>query len=383
MADRGALKISHTIFRWARESAGLSLEIAAKRIGVKPTRLQEWEDIQALPTSRQLENAADAYRRPVATFFLAVPPAEPPLPIDFRAATDAKHDLSPETRLAIRRARWLKSIYAELMEGSANVTEIPRLEHGKPESIAEAIRGWFASALKEVSGKQPSEALRVWRHAIESEGLLVFQFPMPTDEAHAFSLADDIPTIVLNSGDAYTRRIFSAVHELAHLILREPGLCNPSESITTQRLGDVEIRCNAAAGMALVPDAALLNHAAVARLRRRVDVLEILDPIARTFAVSREVVLRRLLELDLVSLSTFRRAMKELQHEFAERQLLKKKSKVIVKPSTKAVARLGRKFVTEALAAHERGAISDSDLSEYLGVRLQHLEKIQELVGVE
>jgi len=260
---------------------------------------------------------------------------------------------------------------------------MPHPANARPESLAEAIRGWFASTLNAIRGKQPDHALRIWRQSLEDAGLLVFQFSLPTEDAHAFSLADEIPTIVLNSHDAYTRRIFSVVHELAHLLLRQPGVCNPSEYVEVEGSPEIEVHCNAAAGLALVPDASLVGHAPIARIRRGKEILEVLEPLARMFAVSREVILRRLFDLDVVNRTAFYRNMELLQHEYQERLKLKKKRKVIVKPSRKAVSQLGKKFVTNVLEAHERGAISDSDLAEFLGIRLHHIDRVQELVGTE
>jgi Zn-dependent peptidase ImmA (M78 family) len=382
MADKTPLRIAPDLFRWARETVGLPLPVAAKRIGVKPEKLEEWEGKEALPTPRQLEKAADAYKRPVAMFFLPAPPKEPPLPIDFRSPKLTKQgDFSTSTRLAIRRARWLKEVYAEIAEPERSA--MPQSDDSRPDSVAEVIRGWLASTFNAVRGKQANDALRIWRDSLEDAGLLVFQFPMPMDDAHAFSFADGVPAIVLNSKDAYARRIFSTVHELAHLILRQPGLCNPSEYVEVEGSTELEVRCNAAAGLALVPNASLTDQPAVLRIRRGGDVLETLEPLARSFAVSRQVILRRLFELDLVNRPTFHRAMEVLQREYQEQLKLKKKRKIIVQPSTKAVGQLGKKFVTNVLSAHERGAISDSDVAEYLGVRLQHIDKVQELVGAE
>jgi Zn-dependent peptidase ImmA (M78 family) len=319
----------------------LPLPVAAKRIGVKPEKLEEWEGKEALPTPRQLEKAADAYKRPVAMFFLPAPPIEPPLPIDFRSPKLAKPgDFSTATRLTIRRACWLREVYAEIAE--TDHADVPQIDDSRPDSVAEVIRGWLASTLNAVKGKQPNVALRIWRDALEGAGLLVFQFPMPMDDAHAFSFADGIPAIVLNSKDAYARRIFSTVHELAHLILRQPGLCNPSEYVEVEGSTELEIRCNAAAGLALVPNASLTDQPAVMRIRRGSDVQEILESLARNFAVSRQVILRRLFELDLVNRATFHRTMEVLQREYQEQLKLKKKRKIVVRPSTKTVGQLGK-----------------------------------------
>ncbi len=382
MAEKQVLTISPAIFRWARESVGLSLPVAAKRIGVKSDKLEEWEQKAALPTPRQLERAADVYKRPVATFFLPTQPEEPPLPVDFRSAAPGEREISTPTRLAIRRARWLKDVYSGLTEHKNS--DLPHQTDSRPESLAEIIREWLSSTLRSVRGKQPDEALRMWRQSLEDAGLLVFQFSLPSSEAHAFSLADEtLPTIVLNSRDVYARRIFSTVHELAHLILRQPGLCNPNEYVEVEGAAQIELRCNAAAALTLVPENLLTEQAPIAQLRRGAHLAPILEQLARTFAVSREVVLRRLFELELVDRATFQRTVALLRQEYEERLKTKKKRKVIVQPSAKAVSQLGKKFVTDVLTAHERGAISDSDVSEYLGVRLQHIDRVHELVGGE
>lgn len=96
------------------------------------------------------------------------------------------------------------------------------------------------------------------------------------------------------------------------------------------------MRCNAAAGLALVPSTALASQSAVLRVRRGADVLDVLEPLARNFAVSRQVILRRLFEIDLVNRATFHHTMDVLQREYQELLKQKKKRKVVVKPSTKA-----------------------------------------------
>jgi hypothetical protein len=45
------------------------------------------------------------------------------------------------------------------------------------------------------------------------------------------------------------------------------------------------------------------------------------------------------------------------------------------------VAELGRGFVSHVLRAHDRGQISDIDLSDYLSLKLRHIEKVEALVS--
>src|SRR5712691_10454009 len=63
-----------TVLEWARKNAGISVDVAAKRAGVKPERLEAWERGEANPTISQLRALAAAYRRPLALFYLSEPP---------------------------------------------------------------------------------------------------------------------------------------------------------------------------------------------------------------------------------------------------------------------------------------------------------------------
>ena len=65
------------VLKWARESAGLSLEDAAKRIPVPVAKLTAAESGSGQLTFSQLKSASHVYKRPLAVFFLDAPPAQP------------------------------------------------------------------------------------------------------------------------------------------------------------------------------------------------------------------------------------------------------------------------------------------------------------------
>jgi transcriptional regulator with XRE-family HTH domain len=166
MASRTHLKLSPSLLRWARETLGLPVEAAAKRIGLKLDKLREWEAETATPTPRQLEKVADVYGRPVASFFLIEPPSEPPLPIDFRSAAGAQEPLSAKTLLAIRKARWLQSVYVDIVaDRSSPSPDIPKIRSDQPQALATAMRNWLGVPPERIRGRQPSEALSLWRRA--------------------------------------------------------------------------------------------------------------------------------------------------------------------------------------------------------------------------
>src|SRR6266851_7017564 len=116
-AARVEALVKPELLRWGRETAGLSLEAAAKKIDVKPERLLSWESGDARPSIPQLRNLADAYKRPLAAFYLPAPPAPLERPRDFRKAPgDGPREDSPALLYEIRRAHYRRDVAIELLE---------------------------------------------------------------------------------------------------------------------------------------------------------------------------------------------------------------------------------------------------------------------------
>ncbi|MBI4519450.1 MAG: helix-turn-helix transcriptional regulator, partial [Gemmatimonadetes bacterium] len=98
--------VKPALLRWARETSGLAPGEAAKKIGVKPERLAEWEEGALRPTVAQLRKAASVYKRPLAVFFLGDPPVQPVPLHDFRRLTAGTPSRpSSGLLLEMRRAR--------------------------------------------------------------------------------------------------------------------------------------------------------------------------------------------------------------------------------------------------------------------------------------
>lgn len=384
MAKAKTLAVDGRLVKWARESAGLSLEVAAKKAKVRPAIFAEWERTRAYRTPRQLESLADAFKRPVASFFLPEPPREPSLPADFRLAqTDNPPSFSFETRLAIRRARRLQRIYSELVEElGSRVREPERLgplsirRKESPEAAATRARSALGITIEEQTAwRDTAEALRAWRARIEAQHVLVFQFAMNPDEVSGFSISST-PVVVLNKKDAPVRRIFTLAHEWAHLLLGEPGLCNVDEArIPLDE--SVEVYCNAFAAALLLPLEDFKTSApAVAFSERRASLEAAVDDTARLFAVSRVVALRRFLTAEAITRETYQRMADKWRRERRRPTTVKKSRGPL--PHTLRGSELGTPFISRVLAAHERGLVSDADVADYLSLRLKHLAKLQE-----
>src|ERR1700722_2151491 len=72
------------ILRWARVTAGLSVDEAARSLHTRPENVQAWEEGEERPSMAQLRRMATSYRRLLSDFYLPKAPDEDPLPHDFR-----------------------------------------------------------------------------------------------------------------------------------------------------------------------------------------------------------------------------------------------------------------------------------------------------------
>ena len=249
----------------------------------------------------------------------------------------------------------------------------------QPEAVALRLRQYLNVPLDLQRSWQPNrEAMNGWRRALEASGIVVFQMTdVSEDEARGFSIyADTLPAVVVNVKDAPNGRSFTMLHELAHLALREAGICDLREDLAGQMTDYVEVFCNSVAGAALIPRGALesLPFFQSKPTDARWDDAEI-DGIARSFRCSREVFVRRLLTLGRVSEPFYREKREQYQVEYFET----KKANVTGQqdPARQAVSNLGLLYVRAALDAFSQEIIHAGELAELLGTRLKHLSKIQ------
>lgn len=372
--------INPAVLKWAREASGWTVEEAAKKLRVSPRKYQEWESTGKAIKLSYLESLSKHYKRPLAAFFLPNPPPEPKPPKDFRVLPRRKATFEKKTLLAIRRAARRQRIAAELSDGLGETKE-PQIPAASPEHNPEQ-ESWRerqrlgVSVHEQLGWRDESEALRRWRDVIEGLNILVFSQSMPIDDARGFSLSDQKPwAIVVNSSDAVRARVFTLFHEYSHLLLHRPGICIPQrEWVKSSGLEETEVWCNQFAAALLLPRDAV--HGLIRQHTVSAESLpELTTELSRKFKVSQEVVVRRLMRLNLISEKQF---FEQLERFAA---LPKRKQKGgFASPALAAVRGCGRRYTRLVLEGRERGVITYRDVADFLSIRLKHLEKISSLV---
>jgi Zn-dependent peptidase ImmA (M78 family)/DNA-binding XRE family transcriptional regulator len=381
--------IDPRVLRWARETIGMGMGDIAKRLKVTEDVVSKWESGQKRPTLIQAEKLANVYKRPLAAFFLPEPPVELPLPKDFRTLPEGKRKpFSTKTLLAIRRARRIQSLIRELAK---SLTVDVRYEIGtaslsdSPEALAERIRGKLGVDTQAQFGwKNENEALNEWKKALEKQGIFVLQMGMPIEETRGFSLAEgEIPIIMLNLKDSINGRIFSLFHEYAHLLLNETGICMMDEEEGFSNESEaIERFCNHFAGAVLVPQSALLSHETVRAYRNSVTRPdEMYAELSKSFKVSQEVILRRLLISNLVSVNFYKQKRKEWEEKARGAKPRGRWGRQ--NPPKKCIQENGIPFISLVFESYNGEKITYNEMADYLGIRLKHIPKIEQLIRGE
>lgn len=387
--------VEPSLLRWARESIGLTPLAAARKIGVADGRVAEWESGAAVPTIAQLRSAATVYKRSLGVFFLPEPPTTFDTMRDFRrhqGATAA--GWSPELHGEYRRALTQRDHALELAEiEDSPVPTTWRLERlpADDDAIAAAARTSLLTAppLPLPSGSGTAyEHLNFWVAALEEAGVLVLATSggnVLLEEMRAFSLYfDSLPVIVVNGSDNPRGRLFSLVHELAHLLVHSGGLCDTVTDLkATSPDRRLEARCNAIAAAVLMPAPAVL---ASPEVRARANApgtwdYETLRSAATPFGVSAEAFLRRLLTLGQVDQSFYQARRDEFLAAY-ERDDAK------AKPGGgnwyRTTARdLGKGYVRRIADAHRRRVIDSYTAASFLNVKVGQIPRLAEEAALQ
>jgi Zn-dependent peptidase ImmA (M78 family)/DNA-binding XRE family transcriptional regulator len=377
--------ITPEVLAWARDSYGLDLATAAKRAGVSMEKLTAWENGEEKPSLAKARQLAKIYKRPLAVFYLPTPPKDFQTLRDFRKLADAENTpvMSPELKRAIRWAAEFRETALSLME--ENGESFPELKisaklSDSPEKLAVEIREKLGIDWNlQESWRDSYQALKAWKDAIEKFGILVTQVgKIPVKEMRAFSIGEfPLAVIAINSKDMPNGKIFSLLHELTHILLHQSGICQWD---VTHKLYEeemtIEVFCNHVAGAVLVPQDLLLQDNIVNMNKgRKVWDEEDLDLIARSFSVSREVVLRRLLTLGLTTDSFYEAKRQEFIEEY--KKLAQKGGHAVVRFEKRIVNSLGKGFVQLALSSYYEKRISLNSLCDLLGVKTNYVPKIE------
>lgn len=256
------ISVKPEVFEWLRESAGYSLEEVSKIIG-RPIKIEDRDKPKELEFNiTELRRLAKEFRRQFVCFLLDEVPESNMLEekkIYYRSNTQTTiRKYSYESKiinLANRKARYLQSIIQDIIKKKVSIPEYNIDDD--PELIGNKEREEFTLRSDNAVYKTPKDRFNSIRRFIEDKGIYVFKFSLPLDVIRGFSLVERPYIIVINSKDTIKGKIFTLLHEYAHILVRESAYCyldidNDINNNNNNRNG-IEVWCNRFAAAFLMP----------------------------------------------------------------------------------------------------------------------------------
>ena len=388
-------EVNPEIMVWARETAGLSLEEAARKLNFRDSskssaveKLTLIERGEKKPSRPQLLKMAGQYRRPLLTFYLSKPPQKSDRGVDFRTLPQSEH--SPEEALLdalIREIRARQSMVRVIMEDEDEAVPLPfvgshRIEDG-PAAFLESLRallGLDAAAYR--AQLNESAAFALLRKSAEEAGIFVllkgnlgnYKTALDTTVFRGFAIADEVaPFIVINDQDAQSAWSFTLLHETVHLLLGHTGISGDSAE------NEIERFCNDVAGEFLLP-ARELKQLSLNRSARIGNISERISALASEFKVSRAMIAYKAYRSDLIAGATYNQ-LKVLYREEWLRNREKhrehtRQNETILNYYRVRRHRLGSRIIGLVEHMMAADALSTSKAAQILGVKPRQVQPL-------
>ena len=379
--------ITPQLLVWARERVSMTAEVAASLVGVKLEKYISWERGECLPTVNQAKKAAKKIKIPYVWLFLDTPPVKYKLPqnTDYRTfANQLIADTSWEMNcyiadIAMRRDAMI-DLYEEMDMQIPCFEQYMNVDASDNTAIAQRLRTLLNITIEQQRKfKNSNEAFNYYMEALASLGVLVFQAgKIDKKVMRGMSIYDSIfPIIVVNRKDEFNARIFTLMHEFIHILTRTPGICD-TFGIERQSRFDIEIKCNAIAAEALVPQADLLAERSLRRIQESGWSDDEVLKIAKNFSVSREVIIGRILSQGMITLDFYNKKLTQYTEEYEQYKRNQKKSAGFLPPSTDICSQVGKLYARTIMNAYNQEVITPRDTSQFLsGLRVQHFSKVE------
>ena len=385
MADRAF--ITAKVFKWARESAKMSEEIAVSKIAVSIEKLQEWENGDSYPTIRQAQTLAKAYKRPFALFFL------PDIPSDFQPLQDFRKkgakELSTSSIFIIREIQQKQAWISETNEenGEDKVSIVGRYSiNDSPALVAKDMLETLSINPLSYTTNNP---ILEWIDKVESKGVFISRtsfihsrLKLDSNELQGFAIADEYaPFVFINSDDWNAPQLFTMVHELAHIWIAETGISNDVEP-TIKNVRDynpIELFCNEVAANALMPSDYVLN------LESHVfDNSREVFKMAKNIGVSSFALLVRALNLKVITLNNYNRLKAQADQDYKDFLIREEEKNKKAKEKKGGpnyfllqLNRNSRLFTQTLLDAFRGGIIEPTQASRLLNVKVNKFPKLE------
>jgi len=290
------------------------------------------------------------------------------------AAFLIQNSSGPNTLAAIRLAQSYQDSLEVLI--GASPKDIADLQINKMgvEAAANHVRSVLEFSIEQQRRfRSPEKAFKALRHILEQWGIFTFKDSLEDKFISGFCLiSEDFPVIFVNNSNSFSRQLFTLAHELAHILFGVNGITDINESY----IGDmsdydrkIEIKCNQFASYFLIPNSESEN---IIKAYKQLGI-DGIGEIANIYSVSREFILRRLLDLGQVKDAVYTAKAKEWNADY----LRSSGNKPGGDYYRTHLAYLGETYTAAAFIKYKAGRISQAELASHLNVKPINVFKLE------
>ena len=375
----------------------VSIDYLVKKLGENESRkeqIEQWVDVnsEVLPTLNQAKALALALHIPFASLYVTVENIKPHIQdiptVNNRRVMDAITTDESRVNLAIIDILNARDFYVETEE----LLDRPITQFNISFNNIQEDKTIWANKIREVFGislerqykcKSKRQFYHYIKSRIEDKGVFVQEFSgVDTEVLRAMAIPNqkkEMPIIGINEKDRPPAKSFSLIHELVHIIKKTSSLCNAMYETTFLQQQE-EVFCNAVAGELLAPQSAI--DTIIKNNTYELDNLLDIEEISNTFCVSREVIIRRLLDLDKITQISYDTMRSLLAKEIDDRREADKIKRAsgqttgfATSPALKAMDNNSISLSRAIYVGYCEDVFTKYDVSQMLSLKLKHIDK--------
>lgn len=371
---------NHLMLEWAREEIGYTIDQAAEALGLSPEALRSAELGKHPLTLIQLRKAAEKFDVPFGFFYLSKPPypkSFKPIP-DFRIEPGFFGMNHHRLGLEIKKCRDRREVFIDLANKlDEKIKPFEVVAENKPLDIGVVIRQRLGISIRDIAKLNFDEIYNFWKYKIEQDGVLVYESQYIPEATGVIGVAiyyGVCPIILIKrGGDFNERKLFTLLHEYAHLLLGKSAL-NDASSLTIENTDSeetqIETLCNQIAGEILVPSNQINKDDYI-----RLGLVEKMEFLASKFKVTYSTAAVCLKRVNLIDYQQLTELLERRRQAAIQKRNDNKNTKPPEIPR-EVLNRLdmGRPMFNTVLEAYSTGLLDVYDASKILNLRVKKID---------
>lgn len=379
------VKINHEVLKWARESLNMSKHdviIKLKRKTITEDKIDNWENGLELIDINTAKRLAKLYGISLAILYM------PYIPKNIQPEIrDLRQIAGLFSKSSILLMRKLIGHYEWVKEYLINTNKI-ELDFVGIISINDSINHSL-SVLKNILeinidfSKDSEYNFKNISKKLEEKNIFIsiassyncnYHYKVPIEEIRGFAIADKIaPFIFINSSDSNNAKLFTLIHELAHILLGETGISDLD--FDNKKIQNyIEIYCNKLASEFLMPTQ---NFRDLWLNTKGNNLIDKIEAISKKLPVSRLAILVKAKTLNYMNnnleFQTLFNHFKEKHNSSHKENGFPDYNLLIKKLNTKM-------FSNYVLKAYDNNSITLKDVCDLLSIKPHKLQKYIEKV---